>query len=63
MISQSQSNSLIEISTLNTQLNFSSLESLIEKIHDDQRIAEKALELPLYSKYKDDPYVKVNDLQ
>ena len=29
------------------QTNFPSLESLIDKIHEDGRIAEKALDLPL----------------
>ncbi|KAF5943740.1 hypothetical protein HYC85_017817 [Camellia sinensis] len=40
------------------EANFPSLESLIEWIHEDRRIAETALELPLYSKYQDDPYLK-----
>lgn len=40
------------------EANFPSLESLIEKIHEDRRIAETALELPLYSKYREDPYLK-----
>lgn len=40
------------------QANFSSLESLIEKIHEDRKIAEAALVLPLYSKYKDDTYLR-----
>ncbi|XAR53670.1 Riboflavin kinase [Bertholletia excelsa] len=40
------------------EANFPSLDSLIERIHKDRHIAEKALELPLYSKYKDDPYLK-----
>ncbi|CAJ2678425.1 unnamed protein product [Trifolium pratense] len=34
------------------QFNFPSLESLIAKIHEDRRIAERALDLPLYSSYK-----------
>ncbi|KAA8519873.1 hypothetical protein F0562_014206 [Nyssa sinensis] len=38
--------------------NFPSLESLVAKIHEDRKVAESALELPLYSKYRDDPYVK-----
>lgn len=41
------------------EANFPSLESLIDRIHEDGRIAEKALELPPYSKYKEDPYVKL----
>lgn len=40
------------------EANFSSLESLIEKIHEDRKIAEAALALPLYSKYKDDTYLR-----
>lgn len=39
------------------QENFPSLESLIAKIHEDGRMAEAALDLPLYSKYRDDPYL------
>jgi len=39
------------------QANFPSLDSLIAKIHEDRRIAERALELPIYSKYKDDSYL------
>ncbi|KAL6990954.1 hypothetical protein U1Q18_009074 [Sarracenia purpurea var. burkii] len=40
------------------EANFPTLESLIERIHQDGRIAETALELPLYSKYREDPYLK-----
>uniref|UniRef100_A0A5B7CAN5 riboflavin kinase n=1 Tax=Davidia involucrata TaxID=16924 RepID=A0A5B7CAN5_DAVIN len=40
------------------EANFPSLESLVAKIHEDRKIAERALELPLYSKYRDDPYLK-----
>lgn len=36
--------------------NFPSLESLIERIHEDGNIAENALELPMYIKYKNAPY-------
>ncbi|KAL2932058.1 Bifunctional riboflavin kinase/FMN phosphatase [Bienertia sinuspersici] len=31
---------------------------VVAKIHEDGRIAESALELPTYSKYKDDMYLK-----
>ncbi|XP_057764716.1 bifunctional riboflavin kinase/FMN phosphatase-like isoform X1 [Salvia miltiorrhiza] len=41
------------------EANFSSLESLVAKIHEDGEIAAKALQLPQYSKYRDDPYLKV----
>ncbi|PUZ38767.1 hypothetical protein GQ55_9G222400 [Panicum hallii var. hallii] len=44
------------------EANFPSLESLIERIHEDGRIAEKALDLPMYAKYKDSPYLR-NPLQ
>nr|CAB3494501.1 unnamed protein product [Digitaria exilis] len=40
------------------EANFPSLESLIERIHEDGRIAEKALDLPMYAKYKDTPYLR-----
>ncbi|XP_078173595.1 bifunctional riboflavin kinase/FMN phosphatase-like isoform X2 [Carex rostrata] len=39
------------------EANFPSLESLIARIHDDGRIAEKALDLPLYAAYKDSSYL------
>ncbi|CAN6577122.1 unnamed protein product [Malus baccata var. baccata] len=51
---------LIIVGYIRPEANFSSLESLIEKIHDDGRIAEEALELPWYSKYKDDSYLKIS---
>ncbi|PRQ28759.1 putative riboflavin kinase [Rosa chinensis] len=44
--------------TEKTVANFPTLESLIEKIHEDRKIAEEALDLPMYSKFKDDPYLK-----
>ncbi|KAK4439079.1 Bifunctional riboflavin kinase/FMN phosphatase [Sesamum alatum] len=40
------------------ETNFPSLESLVAKIHEDRQIAERALELPQYSKYRHDPYLK-----
>ncbi|KAL5715352.1 hypothetical protein ACHQM5_017183 [Ranunculus cassubicifolius] len=39
------------------ETNFPSLERLIERIHEDRRIAEKALELPIYSHYKNALYL------
>ncbi|CAA2995795.1 bifunctional riboflavin kinase FMN phosphatase [Olea europaea subsp. europaea] len=42
------------------EANFPSLDSLVAKIHEDGKIAENALELPLYSKYKGDPYLKIS---
>jgi hypothetical protein len=50
---QSYSCSLLGI----MQADFPSLESLIARIHEDGRIAEKALDLPLYAPYKDLPYL------
>ncbi|PIA42420.1 hypothetical protein AQUCO_02000104v1 [Aquilegia coerulea] len=37
--------------------NFPSLESLISKIYEDRKIAENALDLPLYVRHKDAPYL------
>ncbi|XP_021902275.1 bifunctional riboflavin kinase/FMN phosphatase [Carica papaya] len=48
---------LVIVGYIRPEANFPSLESLITKIHEDRRIAERALDLPLYSKYKDDPYL------
>ncbi|KAK1375252.1 Riboflavin kinase [Heracleum sosnowskyi] len=40
------------------EANFPSLDSLVEKIHEDRRVAEAALELPLYAKYTDARYLR-----
>ncbi|KAI3874305.1 hypothetical protein MKW92_044107 [Papaver armeniacum] len=40
------------------EANFSSIESLISKIHEDGKISKEALDLPPYAAYKDVPYVK-----
>lgn len=40
------------------EANFPSLETLIAKIYEDREIAEKALDLPLYLKYREDTYLK-----
>lgn len=48
---------LVIVGYIRPEANFPSLESLITKIQEDRRIAERALDLPLYSKYKDDPYL------
>ncbi|KAK9706632.1 hypothetical protein RND81_07G140600 [Saponaria officinalis] len=45
------------IGYIRPEANFPSLESLVAKIHDDRRVAERALDLPIYSKFKDDPYL------
>uniref|UniRef100_A0A0E0IQF7 riboflavin kinase n=1 Tax=Oryza nivara TaxID=4536 RepID=A0A0E0IQF7_ORYNI len=49
---------LIIVGYIRPEANFPSLESLIERIHEDARIAEKALNLPLYAKYTDSPYLR-----
>ncbi|GKV30920.1 hypothetical protein SLEP1_g39687 [Rubroshorea leprosula] len=49
---------LVIVGYIRPEAKFPTLESLIAKIHEDRRIAEKALDLPLYSKYQDDPYLK-----
>ncbi|XP_042403400.1 bifunctional riboflavin kinase/FMN phosphatase-like isoform X1 [Zingiber officinale] len=41
------------------EANFPTLESLIARIHEDGRIAERALDLPIYAGYKDSPYLKI----
>ncbi|XP_004293539.1 PREDICTED: bifunctional riboflavin kinase/FMN phosphatase [Fragaria vesca subsp. vesca] len=51
---------LIIVGYIRPEANFPSLESLIEKIHEDRKIAEEALDLPMYSKFKDDPYLKIS---
>ncbi|CAN1129047.1 Bifunctional riboflavin kinase/FMN phosphatase [Linum perenne] len=55
--------SLVIVGYIRPESNFDMLESLIEKIHEDGRIAEKALDIvPLYSKYKHDPYLRRSSL-
>ncbi|GLT49445.1 hypothetical protein SLA2020_229980 [Shorea laevis] len=49
---------LVIVGYIRPEANFPTLESLIAKIQEDRRIAEKVLDLPLYSKYKDDAYMK-----
>ncbi|KAF9687165.1 hypothetical protein SADUNF_Sadunf02G0065400 [Salix dunnii] len=53
---------LVIVGYIRPQANFSSLESLIAKIHEDRRIAERALDIPMYSQYRDDPYLKGSSL-
>ncbi|CAB81254.1 putative protein [Arabidopsis thaliana] len=48
---------LIIVGYIRPEANFSSLESLIAKIHEDREVAEKALDLPSYAKFKGDPYL------
>ncbi|OAY26093.1 bifunctional riboflavin kinase/FMN phosphatase isoform X1 [Manihot esculenta] len=53
---------LVIVGYIRPEANFKSLESLIAKIHEDGRCAERALDLPLYSKYRDDPYLRGSSL-
>ncbi|KAL4190650.1 hypothetical protein AMTRI_Chr07g76770 [Amborella trichopoda] len=49
---------LVIVGYIRPEANFPSLESLIERIHEDGRIAEKTLDLPIYAEYKNSPYLK-----
>lgn len=49
---------LVIVGYIRPEANFPSLESLVAKIHEDGRIAERALDLPLYSSHKNDPYLR-----
>lgn len=49
---------LVVVGYIRPEANFPSLESLIERIHEDGRIAEKALDLPIYAGYKDSSYLE-----
>ncbi|XP_004504977.1 bifunctional riboflavin kinase/FMN phosphatase [Cicer arietinum] len=49
---------LVIVGYIRPEVNFPSLESLIAKIHEDRRVAERALDLPLYSCYKNDSYLR-----
>ncbi|KAI3994602.1 hypothetical protein MKX01_028346 [Papaver californicum] len=49
---------IVGYTTRDAQAKFSSLESLISKIHEDGKKSEEALDLPTYAAYKDVPYVK-----
>ncbi|KAG5541536.1 hypothetical protein RHGRI_021390 [Rhododendron griersonianum] len=53
---------LAVVGYIRPEANFPSLERLIEKIHEDRRIAETALEFPMYSKYREDAYLKSSSL-
>ncbi|KAL3627649.1 hypothetical protein CASFOL_029012 [Castilleja foliolosa] len=48
---------LVIVGYIRPEANFTSLESLVAKIHEDRKIAEKVLEMPIYLKHKDDPYL------
>ncbi|KAL3522175.1 hypothetical protein ACH5RR_015009 [Cinchona calisaya] len=48
---------LVIVGYIRPEANFPSLKCLEAKIHEDREIAERALELPQYLKYKNDPYL------
>ncbi|KAI4320218.1 hypothetical protein MLD38_033723 [Melastoma candidum] len=50
---------LVIVGYIRPEANFPSLEALVEKIHDDRRVAEKALDLPIYSKHRDHPFLRI----
>ncbi|CAL5213438.1 unnamed protein product [Lathyrus oleraceus] len=49
---------LVIVGYIRPEENFPSLESLIAKIHEDRRVAERALDLPMYSSHKNDAYLR-----
>ncbi|KAL5579320.1 hypothetical protein UlMin_011762 [Ulmus minor] len=51
---------LVIVGYIRPEANFPTLESLVAKIHEDRKVAERALALPLYAKYRDDPYLNTS---
>ncbi|XP_065004002.1 bifunctional riboflavin kinase/FMN phosphatase-like isoform X2 [Musa acuminata AAA Group] len=49
---------LAVVGYIRPEANFPSLESLIARIHEDRRIVEKALDLPIYVGYKESPFLR-----
>ncbi|CAL5200054.1 unnamed protein product [Lathyrus oleraceus] len=49
---------LVIVGYIRPEENFPSLESLIAKIHEDRKVAERALDLPVYSSHKNDSYLR-----
>lgn len=48
---------LVVVGYIRPEANFPSLEALVERIHDDGRIAKSALDLPPYSNYQSEPFL------
>lgn len=48
---------LVVVGYIRPEANFPSLEALVTKIQEDGSIAEKALDLPVYAKHRDDAYL------
>ncbi|THU73533.1 hypothetical protein C4D60_Mb04t23870 [Musa balbisiana] len=51
---------LAMVGYIRPEANFLSFESLIARIHEDRRIAEKALDLPTYVGYKESPFLRTS---
>lgn len=51
---------LIVVGYIRPEANFPSLESLVERIYEDGRIAKAALDVPPYSTYQDEPFLTTN---
>uniref|UniRef100_A0A0D6R5V9 riboflavin kinase n=1 Tax=Araucaria cunninghamii TaxID=56994 RepID=A0A0D6R5V9_ARACU len=49
---------LIIVGYIRPEVNFPSLEGLIQRIHEDRHVAEQALDLPPYSNYQNDPFLR-----
>jgi FAD synthase len=48
---------LVVVGYIRPEANFVSLEALVERIHEDGRIAKAALDMTPYSQYAEDPYL------
>ncbi|KAL3698140.1 hypothetical protein R1sor_012216 [Riccia sorocarpa] len=53
---------LIVVGYIRPEANFPSLEALIERIHEDGRIAKRALDAKVYSHFQDDPYLTFGEV-
>lgn len=51
---------LVIVGYIRPEANFPSLEALIEKIHEDRRIAEEALDRLPYSQYSNEPFLRTD---
>ncbi|WVZ23830.1 hypothetical protein V8G54_002374 [Vigna mungo] len=49
---------LVIVGYIRPEANFSFLESLVAKIQEDRGVAERALDLPLFSSFKNDSYLR-----
>lgn len=49
---------VVVVGYIRPEANFPSLESLIQRIHEDRHVAEEALDLPPYSQYQNDSFLR-----